>query len=381
VRVLKFTCFLAALTLSSLVWADVPVVDAYQQPDNSQSSNVQANDDQTNTSTAQASGLDQPAANNADQSSNQNQASNNYNSASNANANLPMDQRVAILEKQAANMTQMLSQMNSLRQQIQDLQGQLDTQTHNVQVLQDQVRNQYKDLDKRLGQSSGSDASTADTSKASKKDSVSKNDASSDSTTTAANSDDTTTASNTDKTSDDTTASNTDKTSDDTTANADDAGSADKTKTAAIAPPSDHVIANSKDQAAYQAAFNLLKDKKYDDATTAFQTFLTKYPNSKSLVNARYWLGQLYLLQGQPDKAIGQFKTILKANAKGTKAPDAMVQLGLAYYAKGDLAQAKAQLTKVQQTFPDSPAANLAKTRLQQIAQSNGSSSSSNGAG
>ena len=79
---------------------------------------------------------------------------------------------------------------------------------------------------------------------------------------------------------------------------------------------------------------------------------------------------QLYLLQGLPDRAIAQFQVILKQYPNDKKVPDTMVQDGLAYYAKGDLTQAQTILNKVQHKYPNTPAAKLARERLQQIQQS-----------
>src|SRR5690348_14529461 len=69
--------------------------------------------------------------------------------AADTTANLPTDQRITIVERQIANLTQMnlLAQINSLQQQLQDLRGQIEVQNHTIQVLQDQLRTQYQDLD------------------------------------------------------------------------------------------------------------------------------------------------------------------------------------------------------------------------------------------
>ena len=52
--------------------------------------------------------------------------------------------------------------------------------------------------------------------------------------------------------------------------------------------------AATDDKNAYQAAFNLMKDGKYDGAIAAFEKFLTAYPDSSMAENAQYWLGEAY---------------------------------------------------------------------------------------
>ncbi len=333
-RIVKLMVIFILMSFGACAFADVPVVDGYQQADNNQSDNSSdGSSSSTYSSTKQTT------------------------SASNYSA-LPTDQRVTILERQTANLKQLLGQVSALQQQVQDLRGLVETQSHDLQVLKDQVRDQYADLDQRIGKptSATSKSTTVKTRTSKSVTSKVKDNPPADTTTGDADSTPDTTVDSTDKLPD-------------TNGNADDAAVPTEDPVN-ISPQGDtkrKICPSSNDQAAYQDAFKLLKDKKYDAAAAGFQGYIKKYPNSKNLVNARYWLGQLYLLQGQPDKAISQFKTILKNNPSDGKISDTTLQLGLAYYAKGDLAQAKEQLTRVQQKYPSSPAAQLAKTRLNQM--------------
>lgn len=361
-KILKCTVLFFSLSAVNLAWADVPVVDAYQQADNNPSNNnSQSSINQANTNLTDNSQTDSAQSAGIDLSQTQAQSPATAQTAP-QNSNLPINQRVQILEQQAANSTQLINQMNNLQQQVQELRGQLETQTHDMQVLQDQLRTQYKDLDQRLSQADTSKPTSSSATVKGSKDSGKK-----------------ATVSTSSSTGTEEVVTNSKKDPDNkvlsgasTTAGAD---------SGPPVPPPAPKVAVTKDQVAYQHAFDLLRDKKYDQATNAFQDFLETYPTGKSVVNAHYWLGQLFLLQGQPDSAIEQFKTILQTNPGGSKVPDSMVQLGLAYYAKGDLVHAKAQLAQVQQAFPDSPAAKLAKSRLRQIVQANVGSPAMNGTG
>jgi tol-pal system protein YbgF len=64
----------------------------------------------------------------------------------------PVEQRLAKLEQQMQNLTQMNmpQQLEAMRQQLQQLNGQLDEQAHEIQVLKQQLKSFYQDLDQRL---------------------------------------------------------------------------------------------------------------------------------------------------------------------------------------------------------------------------------------
>ena len=47
-------------------------------------------------------------------------------------------------------------------------------------------------------------------------------------------------------------------------------------------------------QAAYDEAFQALKELRYADAAESFQSFMDQYPNSDLADNAQYWLGESY---------------------------------------------------------------------------------------
>ena len=106
-------------------------------------------------------------------------------------------------------------------------------------------------------------------------------------------------------------------------------------KTASTAP-----APSAAEQSAYQSAYNLMAKKSYAPAIKAFNNFLTKYPKSTLNPNVHYWLGDLYLTQGQPDLASKQYRSVINTQ-DATKRPDAMVKLGTILLAYGDNAHAK----------------------------------------
>lgn len=62
----------------------------------------------------------------------------------------------------------------------------------------------------------------------------------------------------------------------------------------------------------YEAAFNLMKEGKYDRATNAFRAFVEKYPESTYADNAHYWIGEAHAARGDNAKARTAFEAVIK---------------------------------------------------------------------
>src|SRR5258708_1181751 len=76
------------------------------------------------------------------------------------------------------------------------------------------------------------------------------------------------------------------------------------------------------DKASYQTAFDLLKDSQYDRAITAFQSFLTTYPNSQLADNAQYWLGEAYYVNKSFPEALAPFHRVVDNYPQPPSLPD-----------------------------------------------------------
>lgn len=120
------------------------------------------------------------------------------------------------------------------------------------------------------------------------------------------------------------------------------------------------------EQTAYQNAYNLMAKKQYASATTAFNAFLKKYPKSTLIDNTHYWLGDLYLAQGQPDSASKEYRTVIN-DQNASKRPDAMVKLGVILSAYGDNQHAKELFQNVIKQYPNTSAATEAKKQLKSL--------------
>lgn len=244
--------------------------------------------------------------------------------------NMPMDQRVARLEQQMNNLVQMnlVGKMSALEQQIQQLQGKLEEQAHELKTLSEQQRKFYEDLDQRLNR-------TNSAAKAGNK---------------TENSDNTNNKENR--------AAETEK----------------KIESASSAKSSKIVEATTagNEQDVYKMGFNALKVKKYEQAATAFRKYITQYPNGRYAANAHYWLGEVYYVQGANQKAAAEFNKVITQYPTSDKVTNAFLKTAFIHASMGKTEQAKQELLKIKKQFPGSTTARLADMKLQELGGSSG---------
>jgi tol-pal system protein YbgF len=121
------------------------------------------------------------------------------------------------------------------------------------------------------------------------------------------------------------------------------------------------------EKAAYDHAFQALKDLRYADAAEEFQSFLGSYPSSEYADNAQYWLGESYYVTRNYDLALTAFQDLLDNFPDSPKAPDALLKIGYTHYELEQWDSARAALTQVQEQFPDSTLSRLAENRLRSM--------------
>lgn len=126
-------------------------------------------------------------------------------------------------------------------------------------------------------------------------------------------------------------------------------------------------VPQGDDRANYQAAFDLLKDGKYPEATSAFKQFMSTFPDSALADNAWYWLGESHYVTKQYGDALKSFKTVVEKYPASRKMPDALLKIGYCNYELKNWADAKAALNQVVQQYADTTAARLASQRLSKM--------------
>jgi tol-pal system protein YbgF len=132
----------------------------------------------------------------------------------------------------------------------------------------------------------------------------------------------------------------------------------------AAAPPPRPV---GSDQQNYQAAFDLIQARKYEDASRAFTNFLAAFPQSPLADNAQYWLAETFYVRRQFKDALPEFLKVTTQYPQSAKMPDAMLKIAYCQQELGDKVTARTSLQKVLQQFPDTTAARLASQRLDQL--------------
>lgn len=115
----------------------------------------------------------------------------------------------------------------------------------------------------------------------------------------------------------------------------------------------------------YNAAVALILEKKqYDQAISALQAWVKRYPDSTYQPNANYWLGQLNYNKGKKDDAAYYYATVVKNYPKSPKAAEALFKVGVIMQEKKDTAKAKAVFQQVIKLYPDTDSAKQAQKRL-----------------
>lgn len=155
-QVLRSAVLLLSVMTAIFAWAEAPVVDLN---DGSQS-NTAVNNSWTPTPATSASVAPAIAP---DSSGTPVMAAASTPVDNTPSQPLTTEQRLTRLEQQMNNITQMNTpaRIEELQQQVAQLQGQLEVQTHDLKMLSDAQKNYYQDLDQRLKQNQASSATPA----------------------------------------------------------------------------------------------------------------------------------------------------------------------------------------------------------------------------
>ena len=233
-----------------------------------------------------------------------------------------LERRVQRLENilDSGQLADVLQRLDTLEQEIRELRGAIESDSHRLDELRERQRNLYEDLDRRLRDLEIA-ASRAPAAEAP------------------------------------------DEGADAATAQNGDAATADQADAGASETPSDPAT-ERKD---YDAAFELLKNGRYNEAASAFQEFLGKHPDGPYADNAQYWLGEARYVTRQFEPALEAFRAVTEQHPDSAKVPDARLKTGYTLYEMGRLDEAREALRQVVREHKDSAVARLAEERLLRI--------------
>jgi len=134
-------------------------------------------------------------------------------------------------------------------------------------------------------------------------------------------------------------------------------------------PSGQLLVPGGSDRDNYQAAFDLLKEGRYEEAAGAFRQFLVVFPNSTVADNAQYWLAETYYVQREFATSLPAFEKVLVDYPESRKVPDALLKIGYCNYELKQMTAAKTALGQVVSQYPDTTAARLATQRLERMAR------------
>ena len=225
-----------------------------------------------------------------------------------------LEARIEQLERKldSRSLMDMLDQMTQLQNQVQQLRGDIEVQTHTLEGLQKRQRDLYLDIDRRLhrleaggvqGQAGAASAAAA----------------------------------------------------------APAAAGPD------AAPATAPALSPAEQRKAYDQGLDLLKEGRYNEAATAFQGFLKQYPDSSYSDNAQYWLGESYYVTRQFQSALGEFGKVPANYPSSSKVADAKLKMGYIQYELKDWGKARELLSQVVSGYPGTTSARLAQERLDRM--------------
>jgi len=132
-------------------------------------------------------------------------------------------------------------------------------------------------------------------------------------------------------------------------------------------PPGQLPVPGGSDQDNYRAAFELIREERYEMAAAAFQEFLTSFPDSQLVGNAQYWLAESYYASNDFEQALLDFQVVIDEYPRSSKVPDALLKMGLCNYSLQRWEAARGTLTRVQQEYAETTAARLAGQYLDRM--------------
>lgn len=127
-----------------------------------------------------------------------------------------------------------------------------------------------------------------------------------------------------------------------------------------------------QERAAYQAAFDLLRELRYAQATAAFRSFLKEYPESNYAHTARYWLAEAAYAQRNFSQAVEDYRLLIADYPESPKRAEAMLKIGYSQYELKQIQEARQIIEALIKQYPDSTEAGQARSLLRQIRKSGG---------
>ncbi|NCW10097.1 MAG: hypothetical protein EBW40_10205 [Gammaproteobacteria bacterium] len=119
------------------------------------------------------------------------------------------------------------------------------------------------------------------------------------------------------------------------------------------------------DQDAYNSAFQLIRERKFEESLIAMESFIRAYPDSELVLDARFWRGQVFDVLGRDEEAIEAFKSLTLVAPDYRRILQVKVKLGKLLIKNQDVMNGRKILQEVITQAPESVEAGLASRELE----------------
>ena len=127
----------------------------------------------------------------------------------------------------------------------------------------------------------------------------------------------------------------------------------------------DNINLSPEDQ--FQAAFDLIRNKKYEDAKLALSNFIINNSENQLSGSAHYWLGELFVLEKNYREAALIFAEGFQKYSKSIKAPEMLYKLSEALIKIEKKSEACNTLTKLTKDFSKHKITKKAENKILEI--------------
>ncbi len=125
----------------------------------------------------------------------------------------------------------------------------------------------------------------------------------------------------------------------------------------APSPSSRASVLDPEAKRTYERGLSQVQGKQLDKGLDTLAGFLVKWPDHPYAENAMYWRGEAYYAKGDYLKAAEQFEAVVARFNGGSKAPDALLKLGMCHDKLGAPQRAQEYWDRLRNEYPKSDAA------------------------
>ncbi len=117
----------------------------------------------------------------------------------------------------------------------------------------------------------------------------------------------------------------------------------------------------------YLAAYETLRKGQSARAISAFKSLISEFPKGEYAAKSQYWLGEAYKASKDLRSAKLAFIKVVTDYSSSRKVPDALLKLGYIELEQKNMVKAKSYLSKISKNYSGTTAAYLAKKKLMQM--------------